>query len=80
MRDPRKRGDRLELNIQLTLLETEPVPPARLREGLRVLAIWLARVSRQEDAQSGNNNRKLTCLWYGWLPSCDCVERTYDRR
>ncbi len=60
MRDTKNRCGQRELDIQLTLLETEPVPPARLKEGLRVLAAWLARVSRQEDVQSGKNNRKLT--------------------
>jgi len=49
MCDTKNRSGQRELDIQLTLLETEPVPPARLKEGLRVLASWLARMSRHED-------------------------------
>ena len=53
MRDTNNRGGTQELDIQLTLLETEPVPPARLAEGLQTLATWLTRVSRQEDGSRG---------------------------
>jgi len=63
MRDTKNRSGQRELDIQLTLLETEPVPPERLKEGLRVLANWLTRVSRQEDGTRGKtaeSNPELT--------------------
>ena len=51
MNDAKSRDRCRELDVQLTFTEAEPVPPDQLRDALRVLVVWLRRISRKPDAR-----------------------------
>jgi hypothetical protein len=57
MNERKRRNKTRELVVQFTLTEAGPVPPERLKDGLRVLVTWLARMSGKPDIQAAKHSR-----------------------
>ena len=51
-----RRHRRRELDPQLTFTETDPIPPERLRDALRLLVTWASRRPGGRPAR-GRNSR-----------------------